>query len=54
MTTNTNIRIDNNLKRKVEKLYNNETISALNEFTEMKNPSKYKRYSFFKQLLGDM
>ena len=35
-------------------LYNDETVSALNEYTEMKNSSKYKRYSSFKQLLGDI
>lgn len=35
-------------------LYNDETISALNEYAEMKNSSKYKRYSSFKQLLGDI
>ena len=35
-------------------LYNTETISALNEYQDMKDKKEYKRYSSFKQLLGDI
>lgn len=35
-------------------LYNDETIKALNEYEEMKNNSKYKRYSSLKQLIGEL
>ena len=87
-TTNINVRVDTELKRSAEELFddlglnmssainmflksavnydgipfevkrnipNSETIAALSEYREMKkNPSKYKRYDSFDELMDEV
>lgn len=50
------INIDDEVKKQAQELCSNDvTVIAMEEFNEMiKNPSKYKRYSSFKDALKDI
>jgi len=50
------ITIDDEVKKQAQELFFNDvTVIAMDEFDEMmKNPSKYKRYSSFKNALKDV